>query len=80
MDLCGRKEYCRSEITEKLAVRKLSPGDIDHILLALEKEKFIDEDRYAGTFTRDKLRLNRWGKVKIRYLLRQKKIPEGRWF
>ena len=76
MDLCSRQECCRSEITEKLASRKLSPNETDKIILTLEKEKFIDEDRYAGTYTRDKLRLNKWGKVKIRHILRQKKIPE----
>ena len=77
MDLCSRQERCRSEITEKLASRKLSSGDIDKILIALEKDKFIDEARYAGTYTRDKLRLNKWGKVKIRYMLQQKRLPEN---
>jgi len=76
MDLCSKQERCRSEITEKLASRKLSSGDIDRILITLENEKFIDEARYSGTYTRDKLRLNKWGKVKIRYMLLQKKIPE----
>jgi len=76
MDLCSKQERCRSEITEKLASRKLPSDDIDRILIALENEKFIDEARYASTFTRDKLRLNKWGKVKIRYMLQQKKIPE----
>jgi len=77
MALCSRQERCRSEISEKLASRKLSSGEIDKILITLENEKFIDEARYAGTFTRDKLRLNKWGKVKIRYMLQQKKIPEN---
>jgi len=49
---------------------------VDRILITLENEKFIDEARYSGTYTRDKLRLNKWGKVKIRYMLLQKKIPE----
>jgi len=45
MDLCSKQERCRSEITEKLASRKLSSGDIDRILITLENEKFIDEAR-----------------------------------
>jgi regulatory protein len=43
----------------------------------LKKEGFIDESRYAGMFVRDKLRLNRWGRIKIRYMLAAKQIPEG---
>ena len=41
----------------------------------LTRESFIDESRYAGTYARDKFRFNKWGKVRIRYMLEQKKIP-----
>ncbi|MCK4855106.1 MAG: RecX family transcriptional regulator, partial [Bacteroidales bacterium] len=34
------------------------------------------ESRYAGMFVRDKLRFNHWGKIKIRYMLLAKQIPE----
>jgi regulatory protein len=76
MDLCSRQERCRSEISEKLESRNIAAGDIMKILEALEKENFIDEARYAGTYTRDKLRFNKWGKVRIRYMLERKKIPD----
>lgn len=75
MDLCSRQERCRSEIAEKLASFKLTPAEIKTILETLVKENFIDESRYAGTFTRDKLRFNKWGKAKIRYMLEGKKLP-----
>jgi regulatory protein len=76
MDLCSRQEKCSSEIREKLARFKL-PGDrIEKVLKVLKKEGFIDETRYAGMFVRDKLRINRWGRVKIRYMLTAKQIPE----
>ena len=76
MDLCSRQERCRSEISEKLVSFRLSPDDIEKVIEALLKENFINESRYAGTFARDKLRFNKWGKVKIRYMLERKKIPE----
>jgi regulatory protein len=75
MNLCSVQERCRSEVTEKLNSRKIPPGDIEKILTVLTAENFIDESRYAGTFARDKLRLNKWGKVKIRYMLQRKNIP-----
>ena len=77
MDLCSSRERCRSEVTEKLISHNISPGEIEKILETLEKENFIDEVRYAGTFTRDKLRFNKWGKIKIRHMLQGKKLPES---
>ena len=76
MDLCASQERCRSEVAEKLSARKLAQEDIEKILNTLVQEKFIDESRFAGSFARDKLRLNKWGKVKIRYMLQHKHIPE----
>lgn len=75
-DLCSRKEKCCSEIREKLEKFKLPELQIEKVLKALQKEGFIDEARYAGMFVRDKLRLNRWGRIKIRYMLKAKQIPE----
>jgi regulatory protein len=76
MDLCSRHEKCCSEIREKLGKFRLPEEQIEKALKALQKEGFINESRYAGMFVRDKLRLNRWGKIKIRHMLTFKKIPE----
>jgi len=77
MDLCSRQERCRSEITEKLEARKISPGNIEKILETLVSEKFIDEQRFSRAFSRDKLKFNKWGKMKIRHMLKGKRIPES---
>jgi regulatory protein len=76
MDLCSRQEKCSSEIREKLEKFKLPGAHVERVLQTLKKEGFIDESRYAGMYVRDKLRFNRWGRVKIRYMLSAKKIPE----
>ena len=76
MDLCSRQEKCSSEIREKLEKFNLPGEDVEKVLHSLKKEGFIDESRYAGMFVRDKLRFNRWGRVKIRYMLSARKIPE----
>ncbi len=77
MNLCSQQERCRSDVAEKLASHDLSGAEIDAILSSLVNEDFINESRYAGSFTRDKLRFNKWGKVKIRYMLQHKKLPES---
>ena len=76
MDLCSRQEKCNSEIRKKLEKFKLPGRHVEKVLQTLKKEGFIDESRYAGMFVRDKLRINRWGKIKIRYMLMAKQIPE----
>lgn len=74
MNLCSKSERCRSEIHAKLQNYKLNEADIEKVLSTLEKEKFIDESRFAAMFASDKLRFNKWGKIKIRYMLVQKKV------
>lgn len=76
MNLCSRQEKCCREVREKLEIFKLPGEQIEKVLATLQKEGFIDESRYAGMFVRDKLHLNRWGRIKIRYMLTAKQLPE----
>ena len=47
----------------------------ERILARLVRERYIDENRYAHAFVRDKFRYNRWGRVRIAQELRRKGIP-----
>lgn len=75
MDLCSRREYCTEEIRVKLESWGVAEKDREKILTALKKDNFINENRYAEAFVRDKFKYNKWGKVKISALLKMKKIP-----
>jgi regulatory protein len=77
MDLCSRQERCRSEIAGKLEARNVSPGNREKILQVLTTENFINEQRFSEAFSRDKLKFNKWGKMKIRHMLKAKQIPES---
>ena len=74
--ICGRQEQCRQDILGKLSKWDVSEADSEWILEILEKEGFVDHTRYARSFANDKLKFNKWGKVKIRWMLRQKEISE----
>ena len=76
-DICARKEQCRFDISLKLKERGLSTDESSKVLQDLEKDGFIDEQRYARTYCLEKFRLNKWGKVKLRYMLKQKQLPEA---
>ena len=60
--LCSKKEYCRQEIRQKLEKWEIAEKDIDTILEFLQKNNFINEQRYAQFYARDKFRFNKWGK------------------
>ena len=40
----------------------------------LVKEKYVDDERYARAYVRDKFRYAGWGRLKIAYNLRQKGV------
>ena len=75
MALCAGKEMCLSDMTLKLKSWGADDSVSSGILKQLTAEKFIDEERFALAFTRDKFRNNKWGKVKIAHCLKIKKIP-----
>ncbi|HLP73179.1 MAG TPA: regulatory protein RecX [Bacteroidales bacterium] len=75
MDLCSRREYCRSDIREKAAGWGLKQDETERLIETLVMEKFIDEERYATAFVKDKFNINKWGRIKIAHMLRFKGIP-----
>ncbi len=72
--LCSHQEKCISEAQQKLSEWQVSSTDRNIIIEQLVDSKFIDEKRYAEAFVRQKIRINKWGKLKISYLLHQKRI------
>ena len=72
---CSLSEKCVFDVQEKLHSWGAESNDHEKIISYLLEEKFIDEKRFAIAYVKDKFRYNKWGKIKIRIMLRQKKIP-----
>jgi regulatory protein len=77
MAICARKECCISEISNKLDSWGVDETSAGKVIFNLVKDKFIDEERYSKAFARDKFRYYKWGRLKIRAGLIQKRIPEN---
>ena len=75
MALCSRREYCKSEIAAKITALS-EEVDATAMIGRLCEERFIDENRYAAAFVRDKSRLAGWGEMKIRYALQRKGLDK----
>lgn len=73
---CARREYCVFDIETKLQRYNLDREAIDNIITYLKKEKYIDELRFTRSFIKDKIRFNKWGKTKIEFALKQKRVPQ----
>jgi len=73
---CGYQERSHSEVKEKLYSLGVWKKDHDEILAALIEENYLNEERFALTFARGKFRLKQWGRVKIKYELKQRQVSE----
>jgi regulatory protein len=75
--LCSRAEQCTADIRKKIGTFELSEEAIDEIITNLKSEKYLDDERYAKAYTKDKFKFNKWGRVKIRHALRMKGLSES---
>jgi len=73
---CSRAERCIWDVGRKMDVWEIPSDQQKRIILHLQKEKFIDEERYCKAFVNDKAKYNRWGIHKIRFELRKRHIPD----
>ena len=71
---CSSAEHCKSEILDKTTKFKLTFEEKFRMIQRLQQDGFLDEKRYVKAFVNDRFRFNKWGHVKIRFILRQKGI------
>lgn len=73
---CSYQERCTFDAAQKLGEWKVPAGKAGLVIKRLKTDGYIDDDRFARLFVRSKFRNNKWGRVKLGYELRGRKIPE----
>ena len=73
---CGYQERCHHETKQKLVSFGLARNEVEQILSELIEENYLNEERYAAAYARGKFRIKNWGRIKIRYELRQKRVSD----
>jgi regulatory protein len=73
---CGYQERCHYDVKEKLFSFGLRKPQVDAVLATLIEENYLNEERFAIQYAGGHFRLKEWGKVKIRYELRQKQVSD----
>ena len=72
--LCAQAEHCQQEMRDKMRRWELDETVQNRIIDRLIKERYIDDERYARAFVKDKIRYNKWGRRKVQQALWQKHI------
>jgi regulatory protein len=73
---CGYQERCHSEVKDKLYSLGVRKSDHDEIIATLIEEGYLNEERFAIAFAGGRFRMKQWGRVKIKYELKQKQVSE----
>lgn len=74
--LCARSEHCQWEMLEKMRRWELDDAAQTRVMARLVKERYVDDERYARAFVKDKVRYNKWGRRKVEQALWQKRIDD----
>ena len=72
--LCAQAEHCEQEMRDKMRRWELDETVQNRIVDRLIKERYVDDERYARAFVKDKIRYNKWGRRKVQQALWQKRI------
>lgn len=71
---CSYQERCHKEVIQKLHIMRMIPEAIDHIVVKLMQDNFLNEERYVKAFVSGKFRIKKWGKQRLTRELKQKNI------
>ena len=75
--VCAQAEHCEKEMRDKLKRWDIDDAAQERIIQRLISERYIDDERYARAFVKDKIRYNKWGRRKVQQGLWLKQIaPE----
>ena len=74
--LCAQAEHCQHEMLEKMRKWGLTDEVQARVMQRLIEGRYVDDERYARAFVRDKIRYNKWGRRKVEQALWQKHIDE----
>ena len=71
---CLYQERCIKEVKNKLFSLKVSSKSANDIIEFLIDNNYLNEERYTKMYIQGKLRIKKWGRIKLKYELRLKGI------
>lgn len=73
---CAYQERCQQEARDKLYGFGLWPDAVENIISSLIESNFLNEERFAMQFVHGKHTIKKWGRIKIKIELKQKRVSD----
>ena len=73
---CAYQERCMQEVTKKLTEWGFYGEQQDNLIADLIVNNFLNEERFASAYVSGKMRIKKWGRLKIKLKLKQKQISD----
>lgn len=73
---CAYQERSQQEARDKLYELGMWPEAVENIIVKLIEDNFLNEERFAIAFARGKFAIKKWGRIKIRMELKQKRVSD----
>lgn len=73
---CAYQERCQQEARDKLYGFGLWPDAVENIISSLIESNFLNEERFAMQFVHGKHSIKKWGRIKIKIELKQKRVSD----
>lgn len=73
---CAYQERAQQEVRDKLYDFGLHKEEVEQLLTRIISEGFVNEERFAVSFANGKLNQLGWGRVKISYALKSKRVSD----
>lgn len=73
---CAYQERAQQEVRDKLYDFGLNKEEVEQLLTRIISEGFVNEERFAISFANGKLNQLGWGRVKISYALKAKRVSD----
>lgn len=73
---CAYQERSQQDARDKLYELGMWPEAVENIIAQLIQDNFLNEERFAMTFARGKFTIKKWGRIKIKQELKQKRVSD----
>jgi len=75
LNFIGYRERCEYEVHEWLFRKKYADLETE-LVRRLKDKNYLNDERFARLFVRDRVKLRAWGPVRLRHELMTKRIPK----
>ncbi len=73
---CAYQERCHKEVVAKLQQMNMIPEAINHIVVHLINNNYLNEERFAKEFVLGKFSTKKWGRLRLTRELKQRNISK----